>query len=139
MEKQESRLTIPAVLNELAAACEFVAERARAAGLDDNAVYHCHLSVEEVCTNVIEHGYEFQGDDKVIDIVCNNHPGEFVISIIDDAPAFDPLSLPPPDPSAPVWEREGGGWGVYFVKQFMDDVSYKFLSGRNHFMMIKRY
>jgi anti-sigma regulatory factor (Ser/Thr protein kinase) len=138
MEIQERRLIIPAVLKEVATACDFVAEAAREAGLDENAVYHCHLSVEEVCTNVVEHGYRFAGDKNFIEVICLRNRHNFIITIIDDAPPFNPLSLPEPNPHAPLWEREGGGWGVYFVKQYMNEVSYSYEGKRNHFTMSKR-
>lgn len=139
MTVMERRLTIPAALQELASACDFVAEAAREAGLDEESVYRCHLSVEEVCTNVIEHGYRFTKGDKVIDIECRVYPDRFTVTIIDDAPPFNPLSQPEPNPTAPLWERESGGWGIYFVRQYMDSVAYEYRSNRNHFMMSKNF
>jgi anti-sigma regulatory factor (Ser/Thr protein kinase) len=137
MELKERRLTIPATLTELEGACNFVGEAAHAAGLDEDGVYHCHLSVEEACTNVIEHGYRFDSANNIIDIICQPHVDRFTITIIDDAPPFNPLMLPEPDPSAPLWERQGGGWGVYFVKQYMDRVSYHYEGKRNHLILEK--
>ena len=137
MGLQKRQLTIPAVIDNIEQACEFVNTQARAIGLSDDAVYHCHLSVEEVLTNVIEHGYHFKGDDDVIDVVTEQRHDHFVIQIIDDAQQFDPLQQPDPDPSTPLWEREGGGWGIFFVKKYMDRLSYKFANGRNHFIMEK--
>ena len=137
MEVQERQVTISAVLSELAPACDFVDDAARAAGLDDNAVYHCHLSVEEVCTNIIEHGYHFRGGDKTIKIVCRQYPDRFTITIIDDAPPFNPLSLPDPDSSTPLADREGGGWGFYFVKKYMDEIAYQYQQSQNHLTLSK--
>lgn len=139
MGVQERQMTIPAVLNELAALCDFVVDAAQTAGLSEDAVYHCHLSVEEVCTNVIEHGYNFEGEDGQISVLCRAVPSQFVITVIDTAPPFNPLELPDPDPSTPLWEREGGGWGIYFVRQYMDEVSYQYKDSKNHFTMVKKY
>lgn len=137
MITNEPRLSIPAELAGLAVACEFVIFHAENAGLDDEAIYHCRLSVEEIFTNIVEHGYV--GDEPgVIDIICCTTDREFMINIIDDAPPFDPLSLPNPDPSVPLWERQGGGWGIYFVKKFMDEVEYHYQAGRNYLVMKKR-
>lgn len=137
MGDREHRLTIPAVIEKIEDACNFVATQADAIGLDDEAVYHCHLSVEEVLTNIIEHGYDYAGADAVIDVVCKTTSGVFIITVIDDAEAFDPLSLSDPDPAKPLIEREGGGWGVFFVKKYMDRVSYHYAGNRNHFVMEK--
>ncbi len=138
MGVEERRLQIPAVLEQIVAACNFVVEVAQDAGLDDDGVYHCQLSVEEICTNIIEHGYESGDESKVIDIVCQRHSDRFVITIVDDAPQFNPLELSDPDPSVPLWERKKGGWGVYFVKKFMNDVRYHYESNRNHLTLQKR-
>jgi serine/threonine-protein kinase RsbW len=137
MGTQERRLTIPAVLEELPVAYDFVADAARTAGLDDEAVYHYHLSVEEVCTNVVEHGYHYQGQRETIEIVCREYPDRFSVTISDDAPPFNPLAVPEPDPSLPLSERKRGGWGIHFVRQYMDEVAYRYTNNQNHLMMIK--
>jgi len=138
MGVEEKHKRIRAELEHIETACEFVAEVARQAGMSDDAVYHCYLSVEEICTNIIEHGYEYSKSGEVIDIVCRIHPGLLQVIIIDDAAQFNPLGLGDPDPSAPLLEREGGGWGVFFVKKYMDSLGYRFHKGRNHFIMEKR-
>ncbi len=53
----ERQLRITGVLDQVSAACDFVVEQARAAGLDERAVHHCYLAVDEACTNIVEHGY----------------------------------------------------------------------------------
>jgi serine/threonine-protein kinase RsbW len=135
---REQRLTISAELNAVETACEFVMAAAAEAGLDSESVHHCRLSVEEICTNVIEHGYHNRGEGEQIDITVRSDGRDFSITISDSAPLFNPLALPDPDPSTPLWERQGGGWGVYFVKKFMDSVAYSNAGQRNHFTMAKR-
>lgn len=131
-------LTISAKLENIEAACDFVAEAARVSGLHEEAIYHCRLSVEEICTNIIEHGYASDDGTAVIDLYCDRLPAAFSITVMDDAPAFDPLSLPDPDPAKPLWERQGGGWGIYFVKKFMDRVTYARRNNRNTFTIEKK-
>jgi anti-sigma regulatory factor (Ser/Thr protein kinase) len=138
MDVRERRLTIPGVLEQIRTACEFVAEAAQNAGLDDDGVHHCYLCVEEICTNIVEHGYGHNGANKTIEIVCQQSYPFFTIVIIDEAPQFNPLELPEPDPGTPLWEREAGGWGIYFVKKYMDAVRYRYANYRNHLMMDKR-
>ncbi|MCU0496931.1 MAG: ATP-binding protein [Anaerolineae bacterium] len=134
------RLTIPASLDAIEEACHFVGQAAEQEGMGADGVYHCALSVEEVCTNIIEHGYE--GDpNHDIEIACyviiNGGERFFSITISDDAPAFNPLSIPDPDPATPLWEREGGGWGIFFVKKYMDRIAYAHHHHRNHFTFDK--
>lgn len=133
----EERLRIPGLIENVSVACEFVVEVARRAGLDERTIDHCQLAVDEACTNVIEHGYRFGGGDQVIDIVCRKDGRMFSITVFDDSPAFDPLLMSDPDPNAALEEREPGGWGVYFIKRLMDEVSYRYEANRNVLNMIK--
>lgn len=136
---EKSRLVIPARLEEVRRACEFVVEAAELAGLDERAVYHCQMAVDETLTNVIEHGYKYRGgEDNEIEVSCRATGDDFLITITDDSPAFNPLEHASPDPSAPLNEREPGGWGIYFIRRLMDDVSYQRSDERNHLTLVKR-
>lgn len=132
-------ITIPARLEHVQEACSFVARVATRHGMDDEGVYRCQLSVEEVCTNIVEHGYDADSRGAKIEVWCFIDEQTFIIEIIDDAPLFDPLTLPEPDPSQPLWDRTDGGWGIHFVRKFMDRVEYSSTDQRNHFRMEKRF
>lgn len=138
MYANETHLRIAAVPHQVPVACRFVAEAAGRAGLDEHAVYHCQLAVDEACTNIVEHAYQMQGEHQIIDIVCQTAAGRFTIIILDDGPAFDPLSQPDPNPNAPLEERTGGGWGIHFIKKLMDEVSYSRERERNRLTLVKR-
>lgn len=134
----ERRLIIPGVIEEIPHACDFVVEAAEYAGLDERAVYHCQMAVDEACTNIIEHGYRHKGVDKVIEVICQHLPDQFVITLLDDSPAFDPLARAEPDPTASLNEREPGGWGIYFIKKLMDEVTYYRAGERNRLVITKK-
>lgn len=138
MTVQERQLRIAGVLEAVSTACNFVMEEARRAGLDDRAIHHCYLAVDEACTNIIEHGYSPDCDDCVIDIHCRRDDDKFIICIVDDSPAFDPLTFPDPDPKLPINRREPGGWGIFFIKKLMDQVVYQHDGNRNRLVMVKR-
>jgi serine/threonine-protein kinase RsbW len=134
----ERWLRIPGVLANVGTACDFVVEIAEEAGLDERGIYHCRLAIEEACTNVIEHGYQFNGASKVIDIACKTFSDHITITIMDDGPPYNPLSKSDPDPQTPLWERTEGGWGVAFIKKVMDKVDYSYADNRNHLILSKR-
>jgi serine/threonine-protein kinase RsbW len=136
---QEQQLTIPAIIEKIEDACQFVSRIARSAGMEDEAVYRCYLSVEEICTNIIEHGYHYREDNNVIDVVCRWYPDRLAITIIDDAAPFNPLENADPDPSASLLERRGGGWGIYFVKRYMDKIDYTRQGNRNQLTIEKHF
>ncbi len=133
-----SRLAIPARLEEVRHACDFVVEVAEAANLDERAVYHCQMAVDETITNIIEHGYGYEGGDSQIEIICRTEGEHFLITITDDSPAFNPLEHEAPDPSEPLDTREPGGWGIYFIRKLMDDVTYDRVNNRNQLTLAKR-
>jgi anti-anti-sigma factor len=134
----ERQFTIPGLLEKVPEVSNFVATEAEAAGLDERAVYHCEVAVDEWCTNIIEHGCEdCPGDEHHIQITCKEQSGQFVVSIIDDGMRFDPTTLADVDPNKPLEEREPGGLGWFFIRKFMDQVYYEYKDGLNHLTMIK--
>ncbi len=137
MAHHENRFQITASVDQIPQACDFVVEAAQLAGLDDRAVYHCQLAIDEACTNIIEHGYNHQGANEIIEIICRHEPGRFSITIIDTSPEFDPLTRSDPNPAASLEERTTGGWGIFFIKKLMDEVSYERRNGRNYLMAVK--
>jgi anti-sigma regulatory factor (Ser/Thr protein kinase) len=138
MWMDERRLQIKGSLEALAQVRHFVHQAALDAGLGDRAAYHCALAVDEACTNIVEHGYRGEGAHHVIDIWCRKQDDEFVVTLLDDSPAFDPLALPDPNPAVSMNEREPGGWGVFLIKKLMDEVVYDRQGSRNRLLMIKR-
>lgn len=132
-----SRLVIPARLEEVRQACDSVVESAEQAGLDERAVYHCQMAVDETLTNIIEHGYQYQAEGNAIEIECQTSPDQFLIILYDNGPAFNPLEHEAPDPDAPLDTREPGGWGIYFIRRLMDDVRYERTRDRNRLTLVK--
>jgi len=138
MTVDERHLKIAGSLDQVPTACDFAAEAAENAGLDERGVYHCQLAVDEACTNVIEHGYSPDAANQFIDIICRRERDRFTIAILDDSPAYDPLQSEEPDITSPLEEREVGGWGVYFIKKLMDEVRYDYDGNRNRLLLVKR-
>ena len=137
MTVQKAQIQIHARREEIPSACDFVLALAANAGVDEQGLYHCQLAVDEVCNNIIEHGYGGERADQVIDVACVQEPAAFLIEIIDDSPPFDLLKHPASDPMAELKHRSPGGWGVYIVRKVMNDVRYEYRDGRNHLIMTK--
>lgn len=137
MTAQKAHIQIHARREEIPTACDFVLKLAAEAGMDEKGLYHCQLAVDEVCNNIIEHGYGGERPDRVIDVACLQEPAAFLIEIVDDSPPFDLLKHPAPDPMVELKHRSPGGWGVYIVRTVMDEVRYEYRDGRNHLVMTK--
>lgn len=130
-------LAIEARLEQVRDACDFVVACAETTGMDERAVYHCQMAVDEALTNIIEHGYGFEGEESAIEICCQRDGERFVITLIDESPAFNPLEHEAPDPDEPLDSREPGGWGIYFIRRLMNDVSYDYVNGKNRLTLVK--
>lgn len=91
-------------------------------GADAATLHDVRLAVEEVCTNIIEHGYcGVAGSIHMRVSVANK---TLVIRIQDDAPQFDPTNLPDPELNAPQERRVPGKLGWHLTRKVMDEVKY---------------
>ena len=98
---------------------EFIHSVARELGFDDDQTFAVHVAVDEACCNIIEHGYCGRADGT-IDITCTLAHGDALVTIRDHAPPFDPDSVPIPDVTAPLEERDGTGLGLYITRSLVD-------------------
>ena len=85
--------------------------------------YALHLAMEEVCTNLIVHGYRGEAAGP-IEVAVYDECEKVTIVIRDRAPPFDPVHAPSPDLTSDVEHRPAGGLGLYLVKKVMDEVDY---------------
>ena len=82
------------------------------------------LAVEEVCTNIIEHGYG-PGGGGPIELSLKADDQRIVVSISDRARPFSPDDAPAPDLTSDWTMREAGGVGWHLIKQLMDTLEYE--------------
>lgn len=122
-------MTVPSEAAQLPVLTAFLKEFWSAAALPADGSFPFELALEEIFMNVVMHGAP-AGAARV-EVVLNLDVGTLVMTIADDGPPFDPLSLPPPDVTAGLDERPIGGQGVYLVRQMMDAVRYRREAGRN--------
>jgi serine/threonine-protein kinase RsbW len=119
-------LTLESKLENLPKIGAFIDETMRHYNIDSpKDVYAVQLSVDEACTNIIEHAYSNK-DEGTIVIRCtlSKTDGKLVVNITDWGAPFDPTTLPKPDTQSSLEERKEGGLGIYFMRKFMDEISY---------------
>ena len=81
------------------------------------------LAVEEVCTNLIVHGYKDRPAGP-IEVVAHDDRDRVTLVIQDRAPPFDPKNAPAPDLTSDVEHRRAGGLGWHLVKKMVDEIRY---------------
>lgn len=117
----------------------FVERACARAALDHDTAFDVRLATEEVVTNVIEHGYAGAPEPGPITVRFHHDPRQVVVTIDDLAPPFDPASVRPADPSAPLEQRRIGGLGWHFVTRLMDEVRHEHRHPRgNRLTLVKR-
>ena len=129
--------SFPGKYKSLAKIGEFVRQIAQDAGFEKFAVYSIEMAVDEACSNIIEHAYGGEGKG---DIRCTCAFNEHTLTIIlsDQGKSFDPSSVPPPDLSDDIDSRQAHGLGLYFIRQWMDEVHFRSVGMDNILTMVKR-
>jgi len=120
--------TVPAQLENLSALRDYVAKAVAEAGLGDKVCYNLSLAVDEIATNIINHGYMENGLDGALTIAGEIVPECLRITLFDDSPAFDPRNMKAPGVEAmdkALEDRPMGGLGIYMAMQSVDKFDYE--------------
>jgi anti-sigma regulatory factor (Ser/Thr protein kinase) len=134
---KERRITVPSDATQLPVLTRFLQEFWAGAGLPPASAPAFELALEEVFMNVVLHGSP-AGSVPLVEVSLTLSCSALTMTIADDGPQFDPLSLPAPDLTASLAQRRVGGHGVSLVRQMMDTVSYRRVAERNQLRLSKR-
>jgi len=93
-------------------------------------VHALQLALEEVVTNVINHGYA-DGQPHTLSVELATAERRVTVVVTDDAPSYDPLARADVDTTLPLKDRPIGGLGVHLVKKLMDSARHERRDGRN--------
>lgn len=130
-------LVVNASTGYLAEVRNFVAEHASNFGFDDKQVSDIRLAVDEACTNIIKHAYNFDQDQSV-EIKIGLKGEKLWVSLKDTGDAFDPRKYSKPDLREQMKNRKRGGVGVFLIKKLMDEVEYVKMDDANVIRMYKK-
>lgn len=130
------RLRLPAALERIADARQFVRSAAAEAGAPVECLEDLVQAVDEAATNVVLHGYG--GGPGWLEIAAERDGDEFVVTLQDGAPAFDPTSHPEPDLTVPPLARRPGGMGVHLIRESTDRLAYRLRPGGGNILTMVR-
>jgi serine/threonine-protein kinase RsbW len=132
-----STTRIQAGVDALAGVRAFVREQLATVGADGETVDDLVQAVDELVCNVVEHGYA--GRPGEIEIAFVPTADDVAFRIRDDAPPFDPTTVPEPPLHVPLSERKLGGMGVHLARSLTDGFDHRILpSGGNEVTVRKR-
>jgi len=109
-----------------------VAEAAKLAGLEKDAIYRLKLAVDEITANIIMYGYIDNGLIGTVKAIATIDENALTITLEDNAPPYDPRKrAEPKDLNNALDTREIGGLGIYLALRNIDKFDYERLEDRN--------
>jgi len=91
--------------------------------LDEDAAHYVSVAIRESVVNAIKHGN--RGDAaKRVAVEFLLHPSALEVRVQDEGAGFDPATVPSPLADENLLKAHGRG--IFFMRSFMDEVSYAF-------------
>jgi len=103
-------------------------------GFDEDTTHWIILAVREGISNAIKHGNKLDERKKVVIRLVYDNP-EFHVAIEDEGEGFNPESVD--NPLLPDNLLKSTGRGIFYIKNFMDEVHYEFRDGKTILIMKK--
>lgn len=92
-------------------------------GFEDDAAHYMSVAVRESVVNAIKHGNQLD-ENKRVAVVFTIHPAALEVKVQDQGAGFDPEAVA--NPTADENLLKAYGRGIFFMRSFMDEVSYSF-------------
>ena len=94
---------------------------------------------DELYSNIVKYGYENKGGVVFTRLLFNKDKKELVITIIDKAPAFNPLEVNNDPLKGNVEDQRIGGLGILIVKKIMSEYAYDHINNKNILVLRKKF
>lgn len=130
-------IRISASTEELSRVRSFIADFADEHGFSQKIAHEIQMAVDEACTNVIKHAYEYD-KQRQLSLSVSYKNKKLIIKIVDDGKSFDPAVYTMPDLEKRIKSRKRGGFGIYLIRSFMDEVEYANENGFNELRMVRK-
>ncbi len=134
-----ARKVMPARIDSLYELMDTAVDCAQKQGFNQERVGEIRLSLEEVLVNIFKYAYPEDQPSGEVEVTCSmSDSNDFIIEVTDSGVPFDMLSAQDPDLGGDIQSKKVGGLGIYFVRQFMNEVQYKRDKDQNKLMLIVR-
>ena len=135
--EKDHTIRISASTDELERIRKTVSKTAGDFGFDESAIHNITLAVDEACTNIIKHAYEWD-PSRQIHMKISLRDEEMQISIQDDGKSFDPDQYNMPTAEQQLKMKKRSGYVMLLMRKLMDAVEYRKLNSRNEIRMKKK-
>ena len=131
MSAMEKELTIEAVMDNLDQVLAFVDEQLEACECPIRYQLPIDVAVEELYTNIASYAYSPEIGTATVRVEVKDDPLSVIITFVDEGVPYDPLKKADPDLNVEIEDRQVGGFGIFMVKNSMDEVTYEYKDGQN--------
>ena len=127
------------VLADLETVHGAISDLAQRHALPEDVTTPLRLALDELITNVVEHGFDRQGLDERHLVLRLDAIGDGVEATIEDnGIPFDPTIAAGADPEGELDDRPIGGLGLHLVRRSIDSMHYRRNGDRNLLTITKR-
>jgi serine/threonine-protein kinase RsbW len=121
-----------------------VTDLARKVGFPEDEVAKIEMAVDEACSNVVEHAYAPNKEwrwqrDPEIRLNIRLEDSRLVIEINDHGESFDFASYQPKTIEDRVRAMNSGGYGIFIMRQFMDEIQYSSSAESGNTLRLVKY
>ena len=133
---ETTELSFPSRVEAVDEAAAAVAEFMNRLGIGEDIAFGVDMAVREAVTNAVVHGNKLD-DAKEVGLRLRNTPEVFEISVHDQGSGFNPNEVPDPTKGENILRTSGRG--IFFMRNFMDEVDWSAdPGGGTSVRMIKR-
>ena len=130
MTKILEHIRLPAHIDSLHPLLAFVWSGLESQGVGQERLREIELAMEEILVNVFNYAYPARQGE--VEITCGlDDGGGLQVEVFDQGIPYNSLSREDPDLQAGIAERNIGGLGVFFVKQLVPAIRYRWEEGKN--------
>jgi anti-sigma regulatory factor (Ser/Thr protein kinase) len=94
------------------------------------------LALEECASNIVNHALK-RDPSQTFQVAFQHTGSQIILELRDAGAAFDPTLAPPGDGIAHD-DTPPGGWGIFLVRKYTDEMNYVRNNGENVLRLIKR-
>lgn len=98
-------------------------------------LYNLELALQEVAVNIVKHAYAHSEGRIQMTLHLEPQPVRLTILLRDTGASFDPSIVPQPK----LGELQEHGFGLFLVRQLMDEVVYRHNAGGNLWKLVKTF
>jgi len=99
----------------------------------ETTIYNVQLAVQECCANIVDHAYDAVDGRIQATLILAESPRRLVVELHDNGRAFEPETVPQPTLGQP----QVRGYGLFLMKELLDEVDYDPQPGDNRWRLVK--